>query len=90
MTFRNRVTEQPPLPSEFWIVSAEWRGGHDSRKFLLENIHTTRKAAQADWERLTPQAHNQAHNKPDNFNAGFVRHSIRHFTADTENKHGEA
>lgn len=79
MPFRNRVTEQGILPDEFWMVSAEWRGGHDRRKFHLENLHLTEKAARADWERLTPENHNTQHNRPIEYDAGFVRRPIKHF-----------
>lgn len=78
-SFRNQVTEKPILPNEFWVVSAEWRGGYDRRKFQLENIHLTQRAAKVDWERLTPENHNAQHNRPADFDAGFVRHDIRHF-----------
>lgn len=70
MTFRNRVTEQPLLPDEFWIVSAEWKGGHNNRRIQLENIHTSEKAARADWQRLDPATRTET---------GFKRHPLRHF-----------
>lgn len=70
MAFRNRVTEQPLLPNEFWVVSAEWKAGHDKRRVQLENIHTTEKAALKDWERIDPESRTET---------DFKRHPIRHF-----------
>lgn len=75
----NRVTERPYLSGTIWIVSAEWRGGHDQRVFRLENIHVDASSAHADWERLTPDSHNRALGRADNFDSGFVRHPIRIF-----------
>ncbi len=76
----NRVTERGPrVGSALWLVSAEWRGGHDNRVIRLDNIHQTEAAAQADWERLTPENHNAACRHPAWADCGFVRHPIRMF-----------
>lgn len=48
----NRVTEHPPVKDELWLVSATWRGGHDSRLFRLDNLFGTQDAALADYRRL--------------------------------------
>lgn len=48
----NKVTERPATPDEFWIVTQEWDGGHDKRRFRLENTFTTLKAALAEKARL--------------------------------------
>lgn len=72
MAFRNRVTEGSLLPDEFWLVSAEWKGGHNLRRIQLENIHTTEAEAIKDWQRLEPEARTET---------DFKRHPIRHFRA---------
>jgi len=75
----NRVTEKPRTGGTIWIVSAEWRGGHDQRKFLLENVHRSHAEALVDWERLTPENHARNFGLPPDADRGFVRHPIRVF-----------
>ena len=70
MADRNRVTERPILPDEFWVVTAQWRGGHNKRPIRLENIHFTEKAARKDWGRLDPAKREETE---------FRRHPLRHF-----------
>lgn len=77
----NRVTEKPSVPAgaTLWLVSAEWRGGHDGRIIRLQNIHLSEISAREDWERLTPEAHNQKFGFADGEDHGFVRHPMRAF-----------
>lgn len=78
---RNRVTSGDLAGDRLWLVSAEWRAGHDRRRVRLENVYDTEAAAQTKWECLTPEAHNAAYGFPQDFDAGFVRHPIRVFAA---------
>ncbi len=82
MADRNRVTEKQVLPNTFWVVTTEWRGGHDQRKVQLENIHYSEKAALADWEKQTKEKHNSSYNLELDYDSGFVRHPLRKFTAE--------
>jgi hypothetical protein len=84
MADRNLVTEKQLLPKTFWVVSAEWRGGHNQRKIQLENIHFSRKAALADWEKLTKENHNLPYKRAPDYDSGFVRHPIRKFIVEVE------
>jgi hypothetical protein len=82
MADRNRVTEKPVLPNTFWVVTTEWRGGHDQRKVQLENIHYSEKAALADWEKQTVERHNLSYGREPDYDSGFERHPLRKFTAE--------
>lgn len=82
MADRNSVTEKPILPNTFWVVTTEWRGGHDKRKLQLENIHYSEKAARSDWEKQTKERHNLSYNQEPDYDSGFVRHPLRKFTAE--------
>jgi hypothetical protein len=82
MADRNRVTEKQVLPNTFWVVTTEWRGGHDQRKVQLENIHYSEKAALADWEKQTKEKHNSSYNFELDYDSGFVRHPLRKFIAE--------
>lgn len=73
------VTEKPFYGSDLWLVSAEWRGGHDRRVIRLQEVFGNKSAAQARWDELTPERHNKLFLKPEGFDAGFIRHQIRHF-----------
>ena len=76
----NRVTEKPhPTGPTLWLVSAEWRGGHDKRVIRLHNIYTSESHAQSDWDRLTPERHNEQYGRDADYDAGFVRFPIRVF-----------
>lgn len=81
----NRVTEQShPSSDKLWLVSAEWRGGHDRRVIRLHNIYCSEREARADWERLTPENHNRQYGRPLDFDAGFARLPLRVFKEDTD------
>lgn len=82
MADRNIVTEKTILPNTFWVVTAEWRGGHNQRKIQLENIYFSEKAARTNWEKLTKERHNEHYNLAPDYNSGFVRHPLRKFTAE--------
>jgi hypothetical protein len=82
MADRNNVTEKQVLPNTFWVVTSEWRGGHNQRKIQLENIHYSEKAALADWEKQTKEKHNSSYNLELDYDSGFVRHPLRKFTAE--------
>jgi hypothetical protein len=78
----NRITEKPhPAPnSKMWLVSAEWRGGHDRRIFRLHNIFLDEKSAVVEWEKLTPERFKMFYNKKDaDAETTFVRFPIRCF-----------
>lgn len=79
MSIFNRVTEKPRIGKAMWLVSAEWRGGHDRRLFRLDNLHHSEVEAKADWDRLTLENHNKGLGNAEDFDAGFVRHPIRKF-----------
>lgn len=82
MADRNRVTEKPVLPNTLWVVTAEWRGGHNQRKIQLENVHYSEKSARADWEKQTKEHHNLAYKLDPDYDSGFVRHPLRKFTSE--------
>lgn len=80
MADRNSVTEKQILPNTFWVVTSEWRGGHNQRKIQLENIHYSEKSALADWEKQTKEHHNRSYSQDPDYDSGFVRHPLRKFT----------
>lgn len=51
MKIGNRVTEKP-TGAEIWLVTVNWRGGHDRRVITLENQFTTEAEAEAEAEVL--------------------------------------
>ena len=75
----NKVTEKPFLGPQMWLVSAEWRGGHDRRVIRLMNLHDTLAAAETEWDSLTVEAHRRDYSQPADFDPGFLRHPIRMF-----------
>ncbi len=84
MADRNHVTEKQVLPNTFWVVSAEWRGGHNQRKIQLENIHYSQKSALADWEKQTKENNNLSYKRDPDYDSGFVRHPLRKFVVEVE------
>ena len=78
----NRVTEHAHIPeaATLWLVAAEWRGGHDLRVLRLHNIHLSKSAAVAEWERLTPENHNAQYSFPQGTDRGFIRLPLRQFS----------
>ena len=75
----NSVTEKAAIGPSLWLVSAEWRGGHDRRVFRLSNLHETEAAAKADWDRLTVENHRKSYGQPEDFDPGFARLPLRKF-----------
>lgn len=73
----SRITEKDRSPSSLWMVSCEWLGGHDRRRFLLEKLFRDEEGALAAYHELTPERHEALHGL--GFDAGFVRHPIRRY-----------
>ena len=78
-TLMNCVTEKPKTKDALWLVSAEWLGGHDKRKFVLENVFKSLEEAEKAWARLTPENHAKSYGYAPNAECGFLRHPIRVF-----------
>lgn len=75
----NRVTERPLPARTIWMVSAEWRGGHDMRIFRVDNIYEDEKTARAEWADMTPENHSSAFGLPIGTDGGFKRHPLREY-----------
>ena len=75
----NRVTEKPHPGDTLWLVTADWRGGHNQRTIRLHNIYTNEKEALAEWEQLTAENHNLRCGYLSDFDSGFKRFPIRVF-----------
>lgn len=77
----NMVTERGPVSGKtLWLVSTEWRGGDDKRRFMLHNVYDDERQAKAEWEAQTAENHNNNYKLPSGFDAGFIRHPLRKFT----------
>lgn len=79
LTLSNRVTEKAWSGDRLWLVSAEWRGGHDKRPFKLENIYRDEASAKAAYDYLTTENHNANLGRSADYDSKFVRHPIRVF-----------
>ena len=76
----NRVTDKPhPKTNTLYLVTAEWRGGHDRKTIRVHNIFCEKTEALANWEQLTAKNHNKRYGLAPNFDAGFVRLPVRVF-----------